>query len=111
MGFGRKEETGHAAPLVEPAGRLFHVLGGHRLDPLGPLRDILKPEAGRQRRAVPAGERRLIVLRIDRFGDEPGFGALEIRLIDGPGRRRAMTASIAASSRSSETPGAGTAKT
>ena len=41
--------------------------------------------SGRERSAIPASQRRLAVLRIDRVGDEPGLGALQRFGVDSVG--------------------------
>ena len=44
----------------------------------GQLPDVFDAQPGRHRRAVPAGERRLIVLGVDCLGDQLGLDAFEV---------------------------------
>ena len=83
---GGQKEAGDAALLVEPARGLSSrrprvtasIRAGHSVD----IRDR---KAGRERRAIPARERGLAVLRIDGVGDEARLGAAEIGLVDAIG--------------------------
>ncbi len=68
----------HRLAAVEPrAGGLLNGVGGHRADAVGPGADHVDGLAGRQRRAVPARQGRLIVLGVDRVRDQPVLGAIE----------------------------------
>src|SRR5271155_2798096 len=74
----RQQEAGDGAPAVEPlAPRSDDVVRGHRLDERRPVLDILDRLAGGQGRAIPARQHRLVVLSVDRIGDEARLGALE----------------------------------
>ena len=81
--FGRQQVAGDGAPPVEPlARRGEHVLGAHRFDALRPFLNVADRLAGGERRAVPARQRELAVLSVDRFGDEARLGALELGGVD-----------------------------
>src|SRR6516165_4910019 len=47
-------------------------------DAIGPASDVFDAKPGGQRAAIPAGERSLVILCIDRFGDKLGFDPFEI---------------------------------
>ena len=71
--------AGHRPAHVEPwRAASLHRIGGHGADAVGPGADLLDGLAGRQRRAVPARQRRLVVLGIDGVGDQPVLGAIEL---------------------------------
>ena len=57
-----------------------------------------------------AGERRLVVLRIDRVGDEARLGAIEFGLADALAAIAAETSAMAASIAAKPTPGKGEAQ-
>src|SRR6202035_5756424 len=64
------EIAGHRPAAVEPLPRhCLHGIGRDGADMVGPGLDHVDGLAAGDRRAVPARERRLIVLSIDRFGD------------------------------------------
>src|SRR5271155_681195 len=72
----RQQEAGDGASAVEPlARRSDDIVSGHRLDERRPILDILDRLAGGEGRAIPARQHRLIVLSVDRVGDEPRLGA------------------------------------
>ena len=77
-GVGPDQIAGDGALLVEPMKRLFHLIAGHALDELRPIDDLRHREAGRERGAEIACQRRLAVALVDRVGDEPRLGALKL---------------------------------
>src|SRR4051794_10799749 len=71
--------AGHRTFLVEPFLRgIADLVGGDGPNAVRPASDIVDVQAGGQRSAVPARQRRLIVLGVDRLGDQLGLDALEI---------------------------------
>ena len=71
--------AGDRAALVEPLPRgVAHLVGRDGADAVGPGLHAVDGQAGGQRRAIPARQRALAVLRIDRIGDQPVLGALEL---------------------------------
>ena len=75
--------AGHSGLVIEPAARrLDHGLGADRLDLLRPFLDVADGLADRQRRAVPTREVGLAVAGVNRVGDEPRLGALELARLD-----------------------------
>ena len=68
---------------VEPLlCRLLHRVGGDGADAVGPGFDHVDGLAAGDRGAIPARERRLIVLGVDRVGDQPVLGAVELVGVD-----------------------------
>ena len=67
------------APVEPGAGGFLHRVGGDGANAVrpgcGPCSTVC---AGRQRRAVPARQRRLVVLGVDRIRNEPVLGAVEL---------------------------------
>ena len=71
--------AGHRTFLVEPFLRgVANLFGGDGANAVRPASDVVDAKAGGECRAVPARQRRLVVLGIDRSGDELGLDALEI---------------------------------
>src|SRR5262249_19627226 len=69
----------HRALLVEPFLRGFAPLfAGDRFDAIRPAPDVLDAQAGGERSAIPAGQRRLVVLGVDRGSDELRLDPIEI---------------------------------
>src|SRR5882724_918537 len=71
--------AGYRALLVEPFVRgIADLFGGDGANAIGPASDIVDAQAGGERTAIPAGQRRLIVLGVDRLRDQLGLDAFEI---------------------------------
>ena len=71
--------AGHRALLVEPFLRGFaDLLGGDGADAIRPAPDVVDAKPGGERAAIPARQRRLIVLGVDRLRDQLGLDPLEI---------------------------------
>src|SRR5580692_10832305 len=71
--------TGHRTLFVEPfLRRGAHLFGGYGTNPVRPASDVVDAQAGGERAAVPARQRRLVVLGIDRLGDKLGLDPLEV---------------------------------
>src|SRR6202021_1386611 len=65
--------------LVEPLLRsLADLFGGDGADAIRPASDVVDAQAGGERAAIPARQRRLVVLGVDGFGDQLGLDAFEI---------------------------------
>ena len=99
-----QQEPGDGAALDQP-GRARRRARPRRVTAsmsLGPARHVLDRQPGRQRGAVPARQRGLVVLRIDGVGDEPRLGPLQIVGVDDrrsrPSGSRRRSASSSASS-------------
>src|SRR3954471_5613107 len=71
--------AGHRTLLVEPfLGGVTDLFGGDAADAIRPAPDVVDREPGGQGAAVPAGQRRLAVLGVDRFGNQLGLDPFEI---------------------------------
>src|SRR5438309_11578816 len=71
--------AGHRTPFVEPLLRRGAYLSrGDGANAIRPAPDILDAQPGCEGAAIPAGQRGLIVLRVDRLGNELGLHPLEI---------------------------------
>src|SRR3954453_9366494 len=76
--------AGHRTLLVEPFLRGgAHLLGGDGADAIRPASNIVDAQAGGERRAIPACQTSLVVLRIDRSRNQLGLDALQILGADG----------------------------
>src|SRR3954452_3019523 len=76
--------AGHRTLLVEPFLRGgAHLLGGDGADAIRTASDIVDARTRGERRAVPAREARLVVLRVDRSRNQLGLDALQILGADG----------------------------
>src|ERR1700730_16595793 len=66
--------AGDRVSLVEPgAGSLAQVARGDRANALGPGLHVLDRRSAGEGAAIPTGELRLVVLRINGVGDQPGL--------------------------------------
>src|SRR5258708_38959865 len=66
--------------LVEPFfRRVTDLLGGDGTDPIRPAAYVIDVQSDGDRGAIPARQRGLAVLGVDRLGDELGLDALQIR--------------------------------
>src|SRR5665647_303439 len=71
--------SGHRTLLVQPFLRgVADLCGGDGANTLRPGSDMFDAEAGGDRAAIPARQRRLVVLGVDGFGDQLGLDPLEI---------------------------------
>src|SRR6266404_981208 len=71
--------AGYRALLVEPFVRgIADLFGGDGANAIGPASDVVDAQAGGERTAIPACQRRLIVLGVDRLRDQLGLDAFEI---------------------------------
>src|SRR3954452_22898246 len=70
--------AGHRTLLVEPFLRgLADLFGGDGANPVGPASDIVDRKPGGERAAIPARQRRLAVLGVDRFRNQLGLDPFE----------------------------------
>src|SRR5258708_29962984 len=71
--------AGHRTLLVEPFLRGgADLFGGDGADAIRPASDVVDAQAGGERAAIPARQRRLIVLGVDGLGDKLGLDPLEV---------------------------------
>ncbi len=71
--------AGHRTLLVEPFLRgVADLFGGDGADAIRPASDVVDAKPGGERAAIPARQRRLVVLGVDRFRDQLGLDPLEI---------------------------------
>ena len=71
--------AGHRTLLVEPFLRgVADLFGGDGANAIRPAPDVVDAQARGERAAIPARQRRLVVLGVDRFRDQLGLDPLEI---------------------------------
>src|SRR6266481_2765930 len=71
--------AGHRTFLVEPFLRdIADLFGGDGANTIGPVSDVVDAQAGGERTAIPARQRRLVVLGVDCFRNKLGLDAFKV---------------------------------